>query len=200
MTATKDFSLQLTDASDLMEKKSVRATFKLSTEFIEALSILSSQLGIKQKSLFDHLMEDTESLREIARRAKPGQLDKKGRVQKTFVISKKSLSSLETISKKFDASRDDLVEYSIQRLLPILVEERRKQFKREEAFSKIAEHFNQGNGLLDEIERLLGKEDPIYKSIESIFSLYSNAYTHIESFVEKGKRIADLPMEKFQRQ
>jgi hypothetical protein len=35
-----DFSLRLTNASDLMEKKSVRETFNLSAEFIEAVSIL----------------------------------------------------------------------------------------------------------------------------------------------------------------
>jgi len=36
---------------DLLGKKSVRATFKLRPEAIEMLSILSAQLGIKQKSL-----------------------------------------------------------------------------------------------------------------------------------------------------
>ena len=73
----KNHSLDLTNVSDLMEKQSVRTTFKLSSELIETLRILSSQLGIKQKSLFDLLLEDTASLNEIAERTKPDQLDKK---------------------------------------------------------------------------------------------------------------------------
>jgi len=60
-------SLLLKDASELMEQKSVRATFRISPEFIEALSILSGRLGLKQKSLFDYLLEDSDSLIAIAR-------------------------------------------------------------------------------------------------------------------------------------
>ena len=193
----KNHSLELTNVSDLMEKQSVRATFKLSTELIQTLSILSAQLGIKQKSLFDHLMEDSHSLSEIALRAKADQPDKKNRIQKTFVISRKSLTSLDKISKKYDTPRDDLVEYSIQRLFPILIEEHRKQHKREDAFSKLSDHFNRGNKLLVEMRRLLGKEDPIYKSFDSLFSLYGDAYNDIENFIKKGKRISELPVDKF---
>ena len=43
---------------DLRGRQSVRATFRLSEACIDAISILSAQLGIKQKSIFDHLMEN----------------------------------------------------------------------------------------------------------------------------------------------
>ena len=39
---------------DLRGRQSVRATFRLSEACIDAISILSAQLGIKQKSVFDH--------------------------------------------------------------------------------------------------------------------------------------------------
>jgi len=110
-------SLLLKDASELMEQKSVRATFRISPEFIEALSILSGRLGLKQKSLFDYLLEDSDSLIAIARSNPRKNIEKKSRIQKTFVISKKSLSSLEKLLSAVEASRDDLVEYAIQRLL-----------------------------------------------------------------------------------
>jgi hypothetical protein len=42
------FSLLLTNASDLMGKKSVRATFKLSAEFIEVLSIKNVYSNIEE--------------------------------------------------------------------------------------------------------------------------------------------------------
>jgi hypothetical protein len=47
---------------DLLGKKSVKATFRLRSEVISILSILSTQLGIKQKSLFDYMMEDENAL------------------------------------------------------------------------------------------------------------------------------------------
>ena len=87
----KEFSLPQTSAADLMGKQSVRATFRLTEACIDAISILSAQLGIKQKSLFDHLMEDAESLVAIAREAESAMLEKEKRTQKTFVISKKSI-------------------------------------------------------------------------------------------------------------
>ena len=51
---------------DLRGRQSVRATFKLSAKAIEAISIVAVHLGIKQKSLFDHLIEDVHSLKLIS--------------------------------------------------------------------------------------------------------------------------------------
>ena len=189
-------SLELRDASDLIEKQSVRATFRLSVEFIAALRALSSQLGIKQKSLFDHLMEDMESLKALANRAQSGLPERKKRIQKTFVISRKSLSSLDRVSKHFETSRDDLVEYSIQRLLPILMKERKKQVNRENAMDKISKHFNEAIELLDEILLLVGKDDPVFKGLDGVFSTYENAVDQMESLVKDGKKITDLQVEK----
>jgi hypothetical protein len=47
-------------AMDLRGRQSVWATFRLSEDCIDAISILAVQLGIKQKSVFDHLMEDAQ--------------------------------------------------------------------------------------------------------------------------------------------
>ena len=193
----KEFLMDLRDVSNLMERQSVRATFRLSIEFIDALRALSAQLGIKQKSLFDHLMEDKESLRAIAERISSNPLDKKTRIQKTFVISKKSLNALDIVSKASEASRDDLVEYSIQRLLPLLIEEQKKQHKRELALGKIADHFAQATNLLDDILTIVGEDDPIYKTMDSVLMAYENALDHMEDMITTGKRITNLSMEKF---
>ena len=50
--------IPLPSPEDLRGRQSVRATFKLSSRAIDALSIVAAHLGIKQKSLFDHLIED----------------------------------------------------------------------------------------------------------------------------------------------
>ncbi len=194
-----ELSLFMTNASDLLGKKSVRATFKLSAELIEAISIISSQLGIKQKSLFDHLMEDVDTLRTIAKQMESGKSAKKGRIQKTFVISKKSLTSLEAVSRKFAAPRDDIVEYSIKRLFPILATERQKQKKREAALVKVFEHFRQTEDLVADVKQLLGEDDQVYQALETVFTAYANTRDTVEEIVDKGKRVTAFPLERFNR-
>ena len=51
---------------ELRKKQSVRATFKLPQEIIDLLGVIAGQLGIKQKSLLDQLVEDTSLLVKLA--------------------------------------------------------------------------------------------------------------------------------------
>jgi hypothetical protein len=192
-------SPQLTELADLLGKKSVRVTFKLHPAAIELLSLLASQLGIKQKSLFDYLMEDEEALRAMAAAPPPDTSLKQQRIQKTVVVSQRSLVTLEAVSQRSPASRDDLIERSIQRLLPVLEKERTRQRKRAAALSKIANHFEQGNALLNEIKKLVGEEDVIVQSLVSVISAYANAYTKIEKRVEQGKRLSDFSIDALKR-
>src|SRR5690606_12529123 len=97
---------------DLRGRQSVRATFRLSEACINAISILSVQLGIKQKSVFDHLMEDAGVLKNLAREPGHSEFDRHERIQKTFVISRRSLSFLDMISSEYNTQRDALVELS----------------------------------------------------------------------------------------
>ena len=108
---------------DLRGRQSVRATFKLTNDCIEAISIVAAQMGIKQKSLFDHLFQDTDTLSTIAQKYRNARLQTTNRIQKTYVLSRNSLLSLEDIAKNFNAPRDVLIEISVQRLLPIITAE-----------------------------------------------------------------------------
>lgn len=184
---------------DLLGKKSVKATFRLRPEIISVLSILSTQLGIKQKSLFDYLMEDVNALHAIARTSVPGRFDKAKRIRKTLVLSQKSLSALKVAAEQSSTSLDDIVELLIQRLLPVFEKERRRQGKREKALVKIKEHFSQGKPLMHEIKRLVGKEDSLYQLFQGAMRSYAKAFAIIETFVDKGTRIADFPIESLQR-
>ena len=94
-----DIELPQPDTEDLRGRQSVRATFKLSSRAIEALSIVAVHLGIKQKSLFDHLIEDVQTLNTIAQEIEADHFRTMGRVQKTFVISRRTLVCLDEISK-----------------------------------------------------------------------------------------------------
>ena len=174
---------------DLRGQQSVRATFRLSEACIDAITILSAQLGIKQKSVFDHLLEDTQVLRNVARELEDTQFDRHGRIQKTFVVSRRSLSFLDMISSKHNAPRDALVEYSVRRLLPIIANERKKHEKRKELLGEISNHFNDGETLLSKADELLGGDDLIVNKLQIAMSVYQNVLDDITNFIERGKII-----------
>ncbi len=185
-------SLPRPSSSDLRGRQSVRATFKLTEKSIDAISIVATHLGIKQKSLFDHLIDDIRSLNVIAREIQSDRFSTLNRIQKTFVLSRKTLSCLEEASKNYDAPRDALVEYSIQRLLPVIAEEREKHRKRKEILGEIDEYLKQGEKILKKSRELLGEDDPVYDRFETAMAVSQNAYRSIESYVEKGRVIENF--------
>ena len=189
---TNDPILPRTSPEDLRGRQSVRATFKLSVKAIEAMSIVAVHLGIKQKSLFDHLIEDARSLSLIAQEIESEKFNTISRVQKTYVISRKTLSCLEEISKRFKAPRDALVEYSIQRLLPVIAKEREKHRKRKEILRDINAQLENGLIILQNSKALLGENDPVFVRLESAVKALANAQRSIEAFVEKGKIIEEF--------
>ncbi len=178
-------------AADLRGRQSVRTTFRLSERTIEALSILASQLGIKQKSLFDHLMDDTTSLKIIAR-----EFEKFGsrtqRIAKTYVVSRKTLETLERISVQYDTPRDALVEYSIERILPLIAREKEKLKKRKLMLAELGNYLDQGVRILDKAEKELGQDDPVFQELLQMMRRVENCFKTVDTSVSKGAR-----MEKF---
>jgi hypothetical protein len=179
---------------DLRGRQSVRATFRLSEACIDAISILSAQLGIKQKSVFDHLMEDDRILNNMARELENLKFDRHERIQKTFVVSRRSLSFLDMISRRHNAPRDALVEYSVRRLWPIIENERKKHQKRKAFLTKIANHYAEGEKLLLAAEKELGPDDPVVDKLSTTVSVYRNALAAIDSFIERGKIIEEFEL------
>jgi len=184
-----DISLPRPTTLDLRGRQSVRATFRLSEACIDAISILSAQLGIKQKSIFDHLMENSQVLKDMARDLENTEFDRQERIQKTFVISRRSLSFLDMISSEHNAPRDALVEYSVRRLLPIIAKERIKHEKRKDLLAEISNHFAKGEKLLAKADEMLGSDDPIVHKLQTAMSVYKNAFGDIANFIERGKML-----------
>ena len=184
-----DTSLPLPSSSDLRGKQSVRATFKLTGKAIDTISVVSAHLDIKQKSLFDHLIDDIRSLNIIARKINSDRFKRLNRIQKTYVISRRTLCCLEEVSKDFSAPRDALVEYSIQRLLPVIAEERGKHQRRKEILSEITDYLKQGEKILKRSKKFLGEDDPVYDKFSTSMTALHNGHHSIESFIEKGEII-----------
>jgi hypothetical protein len=187
-----DVDLPQPDSADLRGRQSVRATFKLSARAIEALSIVAMHLGIKQKSLFDHLIEDVQSLNVIAKEIEAEGFKSLSRVQKTFVISRRTLTSLDEISRQFRAPRDALVEYSIQRLLPVIRREREKHRRRKQLLTEIDQHFQNGLKLLAQSVSALGEDDPVSTRLAAAMEAYTAARDQIAHFVAKADVIEDF--------
>lgn len=179
-------------SEDLRGRQSVRATFKLSSRAIETLSIAAVHLGIKQKSLFDHLIEDVETLNTIARELEADEFRALDRVQKTFVISRRTLHCLEGISREHDTPRDALVEYSIQRLLPVIRRERRKHRQRKLLIVEISRHLKAGLELLGKSKELLGEDDPVLSRLQGAMDHYADACAAMAQLVERGDVIEEF--------
>jgi hypothetical protein len=175
--------------SELRGRQSVRATFRLSGKAIEAISVAAAHMGIKQKSLFDHLIDDVESLVLVAQEIESNRFLRLKRVQKTFVLSRQTLCSLEEVSKDFDTPRDALVEYSIARLLPVIKEERKKHEARKKFLLEIEAYLEQGKEISEKVQEALGDDDMLSEKLEGAVSNLQSAYEGMASFVEKGRGI-----------
>ena len=180
--------LELT-VGDLTGKQSVRATFKLPQQIIDLLAVIAGQLGIKQKSLFDQLVENASIMEKVAREALDYSTEEE-RHQKTFVISRSTLLSLNQISKKQKIPRDILVEVYIKQLLPVIKTELGKHQKRKQLLKEMRKYQNQGKKLLKAAEDLLGKDDMLYEKIKSQINIAKKNVATAENLINKG-----MPME-----
>lgn len=179
-------------AEKLKGKQSVRATFKLPNQVIDLLGIVASQLGLKQKSLFDQLLDDEKTLIRIAEEAVDHTLDKKDYRQKTFVISKSSLQVLDRVAEKNHIPRDVLVENSINRLIPIISSEQKRHDKRKIIYADLLKYLNQGKRILAKAHNLLGTEDQISIRLTELVNLCDKSLSELGKTVEKGKRMDSL--------
>lgn len=177
---------------DLKGKQSVRATFRLPKEAIDLLGVIASQLGIKQKSLFDQLVEDSGVLDQLAAEAQSYTPAARERQQKTFVISRSSLVSLDSIAQQQHVPRDLLVEFSIKRLLPVIATELKKHERRKVLLQEMQAYLEHGKNLLAKAEELVGKEDELYAMLDHQVKLGERNVAVINTIVERGK-----PMEEW---
>lgn len=178
--------------TDLRGRQSVRATFRLSAKAVGAVTAVSVHLGIKQKSLFDHLLEDRRSVEALAREGGRGSTRPARRVQKTFVISRKTLTCLEKVARDFQVPRDFLVESAIRRLLPLIEEERERHGRRKQVLAELEEYAREGSRLLQRVRESLGKEDPAYEALNAAMASLSAARGNIAELIEKGRLIEEF--------
>lgn len=181
----------------LRGRQSVRTTFRLSEDLIALIGVVAGQFGLKQKSLFDQLIEDTAVLHKVAESVAGYTPDNSQRRPKTFVLSKRSLHSLEMVAAERRISRDALVEVSIRRLLPVVLAEWEKHKKRQTILVEMENFLGQGQELLAQAEGLLGREDPVYEMIDRMVRLGKEKVANLAGIVARGKLMEKVRVERF---
>lgn len=172
---------------NLRGKQSVRATFKISQKAIDAIGLVAVHMGIKQKSLFDHIIEDLEALDTLARTIQIRQFRQIQRKQKTYVLSRKTIDALEAISEAYGMPRDALVEYSVQKLESIISSEKLKHAERKTLNKEMTEHFDRGRAFYEKAAAVLGEDDPFCRRLEKALLACRKTEEDINEFLEKSK-------------
>lgn len=176
-------------SADLRGRQSVRTTFKLPTRSIDALSLLAGQLGIKQKSIVDHLVDDTQTLQTLARELDRQDASTANRVAKTYVVSRRTLENLEQVSKRFQTPRDALVEFSIERIMPLLQSEREKHENRKSLVPRLNQFLENAGELLAEADVTLDRDDPAFEKIIQMVGAVESGSAEINAIIEKGRKL-----------
>lgn len=181
-----------TYSADLRGRQSVRTTFKLTPRSIDALSLLAGQLGIKQKSIFDHLVDDTRALQALARELEKREALNEERVPKTYVISRKTLENLEQVCKRYQTPRDALVEFSIERIMPLIKEEKKKHRSRQKLQAKLAQFLSDSRALLEDADKVLDRDDPVFHQVYQMARAAQSGCEEIDQIIEKGRRLEEF--------
>ncbi|WDP89438.1 MAG: hypothetical protein HUN04_06760 [Desulfobacter sp.] len=177
---------------DLRGKQSVRATFKLSQKAIDSIGLVAVHMGIKQKSLFDHIIEDYAALDQLARTIRVRQFKKIPRKQKTFVLSRKTIEALTAISDTYNMPRDALVEYSIKKLESVIQSEKIRHGERKKLAAEMENEFKHTLALYRKSAETLGADDPFCRRLEKVVDAMGKTRRDVDEFLEKSKVLEDF--------
>lgn len=195
--ALHDKSNMWISEAKLRGRQSVRTTFRLPVYLIELLGIIAEQFGVNQKSLIDQLIEDKDVLNEVAEYVVDHLPENYERRSKTYVLSRQALLALERVAGERRISRDILVEFSIRRLLPVMLSEREKHFRRVKILGEIEEYLHHGNELLQKAENLLGKADPVYEMMSRMIGLGNETVVNVTDIVARGKTLENVIVDNY---
>lgn len=178
--------------SDLREKQSVRATFKLSKKAIDSIGLVAVHMGIKQKSLFDYVIEDLSTLKKTAEQVRHKTFKDTPRIQKTYVLSRKTINLIETIARTYNLPRDVLVEHAVRRLESLIRSEKQKHRKRKELLVEAADQFDRLRTLFEQAGQDLGEEDPFCRHLAKTLSACEKGELELKNLINKGNALEDF--------
>jgi hypothetical protein len=111
------------------------------------------------------------------------------RRQKTFVLSRNSLSLLDDISNKYNLTRDYLVELCISRLIPFVDAEQEKHKQRRQLIKEVDHYLEEGEKLLKKADSLLGQDDRFRVKLEKIVRYTERNVEELRKFVKEKRTL-----------
>jgi len=183
------FAIPKASAADLRGRQSVRVSFKLSPNCIDAITILGSHLRLKPKSLFDHMVQKRDVLKAVAATIQTDTTEDATRQVKAYVISRDAVLVLDEVAHIGNVPRDALVEASVMRLMPLIQKEQTRHHARKALLLRMERQLKSGRKLFDEMREDLGPNDPMCDQMKSVMGAYERAFAAMAAFVGKGKNI-----------
>jgi hypothetical protein len=173
------------------KSKTIRATFTLSLEAINALEELKKR-GFKFRILIEKLCTGVSLMPLIVKTVKglaPKSLDLG--VRKTIVISGEAQKELNKASEEYKISRDVLVDSGIK-MTKLLVEkmERKSKSDHKRASEIIGRFYSEAEKTEKTLQEFLDSDDPILDRFSQICAIISNLDMAIEQEIEKGTPIS----------
>ncbi len=175
-------------SSLLRAEQSVRTTFRLPVRSIQAITLLAKQLNVRQKTIFDHLMRELPSpeLELISNN------EEDPKSAKTFVLSRRTLDKIEMASANYQLPRDTIMEFAIERIMPLLKQEKEKHKKRKKLLEDLNKLMEDSTNLAEKSLTTLGQDDPVSLEIYKIFKTVENSKRTIETHLQKNERIEEF--------
>jgi hypothetical protein len=164
----------------LSGKESIRTTFKFLDTTHENLEWLSNFYGITIKEIFDGIFSETslshptkeqvEMKMDLYEQVRiDPELSKKlvtlKYIRKTYVLSRKAQKTLEKTAQNLNTTRDSLAEYMIEFHYFKAEEVKGNRIKALDLIKKLT---SKATEVEEEIEELVGSDDPIYEAFFSI--------------------------------
>ncbi len=178
---------------------SVRTTFCLPQEAIEASDWLSDYWDVTKKAVFGLLLQDTERYRGEPRWEEAmlsflqtSKAEAAPCVRKTYVIERADLKALERLGEKYEMSRDDLVGgllIMFKGLSEARAAEQRK--KLEEAAKIVAELVDACNGFESRLRALLGRDDVVASRAGVPSIIAENLLSDVQEALKTGSPVKD---------
>ena len=185
----KDLELHL-DPDELKAKQSVRTTFRLTEKTINLLKVAARQLGIKQKTVLDQLLENEKALNLLADDAITYSRNENKCRPKTLVLSQKALDLIEKISYRYDIPRDFLIELSVARLASYINSLAETHAKRRTLMEELDQYSTQISDLLSKAGTMLQEDDVFKVKLGNLFDRTQKQVEEIRRTVKDKSEFA----------
>jgi hypothetical protein len=171
-----------------------RTTCTLTKEGAMALERLCEEYHLKQKKVFDLLVDEKYFLENISTLScSNGELPLAREVRKSLVITKKNLKVINDVSDKSGISRDILLDKGFRYLIGLIDLAKKNEKETYEKVKNILDEFSGKASVIDKsFDEYLGEDDPIRSRFSPVISILDNLVSDINRYLENGTPIEAL--------